>query len=130
MKNPILRSEIRRGAYYDSIVLMQLQVALAALDGVDDSGVVMATEANLAQLERGGLLPSPRPEAAAEDLLLVVRAESAEAADAALAQVDTLLARRRGASPGDAYQPKSLAAAVRQLPEARWVLVSVAGRWA
>ena len=39
--------EIRSGAYYDSIVLMQLQRALAGLGGVRDAGVVMATRANL-----------------------------------------------------------------------------------
>jgi len=38
--------EIRSGAYYDSVVLMQLQRALADLPSVDDAGVVMATPAN------------------------------------------------------------------------------------
>ena len=41
----ITKTEIRPGAYYDSVVLMQLQRSLAALDGVDDAGVVMATPA-------------------------------------------------------------------------------------
>ena len=39
--------EIRQGAYYDSVVLMQLQRALTGLPGVRDAGVVMATPANL-----------------------------------------------------------------------------------
>jgi hypothetical protein len=37
------RWEVRRGAYYDSVVLMQLQRGLLTLAGVVDSGVVMAT---------------------------------------------------------------------------------------
>ena len=38
--------EIRSGAYYDSIVLMQLQRSLVALPGVLDAGVIMGTDAN------------------------------------------------------------------------------------
>ena len=38
--------QIRQGAYYDSVVLMQLQKSLAGLPGVFDAGVVMATPAN------------------------------------------------------------------------------------
>jgi hypothetical protein len=34
--------EIRQGAYYDSVVLMQLQRELRDLSGVLDAGVVMA----------------------------------------------------------------------------------------
>ena len=35
--------EVRSGAYYDSVVLMQLQKGLAGLPGVIDAGAVMAT---------------------------------------------------------------------------------------
>ena len=41
----VLKHDVRRGAYHDSIVLMQLQGALKELDGVIDGGAVMATEA-------------------------------------------------------------------------------------
>ena len=40
----ILRSERRPGAYYDSIVLMRLQSALARLPGVADAGVAILLE--------------------------------------------------------------------------------------
>jgi hypothetical protein len=61
---PTLKSEIRRGAYYDSVVLMQLQRGLLALPGVLDAGAVMATPVNLELLETSGLRPaqSPSPE--------------------------------------------------------------------
>jgi FdrA protein len=124
----ILRSERRPGAYYDSIVLMRLQSALGRLPGVADAGVAMATEANLALLSANGLLPDGAA-AVAEDLLVVVKAETEAAADGALAEVDALLARRRAAA-GDDYRPRSLETAVKMLPEASWVLVSVPGRYA
>ncbi len=49
--------EIRAGAYYDSVVLMQLQRSLAALPGIVDAGVAMGTPANKELLAQGGLLP-------------------------------------------------------------------------
>ncbi|HEY5901627.1 MAG TPA: acyl-CoA synthetase FdrA, partial [Anaerolineales bacterium] len=64
-----------------------------------------------------------------DDLLIVVKGASEAAANEALEQVDALLARRP--SSGDhKFRPRSLSAAVRQLPQANWVLVSVPGRFA
>ncbi len=124
-----LETEIRRGTYYDSVVLMQLQRALVALPGVQDAGVVMATPANKDLLAQSGLLVDAAGPAGPDDLLIAVRADSGAQALGALAEVDSLLARRRTATADD-YRPKSLAAAVKQLPEANWVLVSVPGRFA
>lgn len=126
----MLHTEVREGAYYDSIVLMQLQSALADLPGVIDSGVVMATEANLALLRASGLLDGEPPAAGPDDLLLVVKAEDDSAARNALAQIDELLTRRRAEAATEGYRPRSLVSALKQLPHARWVLVSVPGRFA
>ncbi len=125
----VLASEIRPGAYADSIVLMQLQGALAKLPGVLDAGVVMGAPANLDLLAANGLLPEEIAAARPDDLLLVVRAETDEAAAAALAEVDRLM-ERPAAAAGDEFRPRSLASAAKLLPEAGWVLVSVPGRYA
>jgi FdrA protein len=126
----VLRAEIRRGAYHDSIVLMRLQAALAGLPGIADAGVVMGTEANLALLSESGLLPEDLGPVAPDDLVAVVRVESRETAGEALARLDELLHPRRDTGSEGAFRPKSLASAVQALPEARWVTVSVPGRWA
>jgi FdrA protein len=122
-----LKSQVRGGAYYDSVVLMQLQRGLLALPGVLDAGAVMATPVNLELLEASGLRPADPP--APDDLLIVVKAESDGAAVSALAQVDGLLTRRRATTDAE-FRPKSLAAAAQILPGAAWVLVSVPGRFA
>lgn len=127
--NGVLRHEVRPGAYADSVVLMQLQAGLAGLDGVLDAAAIMATPTNLELLRSSGLVPAAETGAGADDLLLVVRAETDAAAAAALGKVDELLGRRRETA-ADAYRPKSLDGAVRLLPAARWVLVSVPGRYA
>lgn len=122
-------SEIRTGAYHDSVVLMQLQRSLTELPDVIDAGVVMGTDANKDLLAQVDLLTPEARAAKADDLVIVVKAESEEAARAALAQVDDLLARRRS-RVSQTFRPKSLESAVNVLPEARWVLISVPGRYA
>src|SRR4051812_967166 len=84
-------SEIRRGAYFDSIVLMQLQRSLTELPGVQDAGVVMGTPANCDLLAASDLLPDSARAAGPDDLLIVVRAETEAVARDALAQVNFLL---------------------------------------
>ena len=125
----VTRAEVRSGAYYDSVVLMQLQRSLAALPGVLDAGVVMGTDANKDVLGQSGLLTPEVQAALADDLVIVVRAEDDAAAQAALDQVDELLTRRRR-SVEQEYRPKSLESAAEMMPDAQWVLVSVPGRYA
>ena len=125
-----LKSEVRQGAYYDSVVLMQLQKALAELPGVADAGVVMATEANKDLLDAGDLLPAGIA-AKADDLLIVVKGESETAVTEAMAQVDELLTRRK---PGAAVQANTARAAwplpPNSCPKRLGSLISVPGRYA
>ncbi|HEY4563633.1 MAG TPA: oxidoreductase, partial [Thermoanaerobaculia bacterium] len=116
-----VRCAVRPGSYYDSVVLMQLQRSLAALPGVLDAGVMMATPANRELLAASGLLQGDIA-AGAQDLLISVKAESDAAAGEALARVDALLQVRRTGGEQD-FRPHSLASALKMLPEARWVLI-------
>lgn len=125
----IVKWNVRAGAYYDSVVLMQLQRGLLELNGVLDAGVVMATQANRDLLATNNLLPediSANP----DDLLIVVKADDDTSATEAIGKVDELLARRKSSSVSEDFRPRSLSAAVKQLPEANWVLISVPGRYA
>jgi FdrA protein len=124
----ITKYDVRRGAYYDSVVLMQLQRGLIGLPGILDAGVVMATPANCDLLAANNLLPESIT-ASPDDLLIVVKAEDDSAARDAIHEVDTLLAKKRSSVSQD-FRPRSLSSAVKQLPEANWVLISVPGRYA
>jgi len=125
----VIEAEVRSGAYYDSVILMQLQRSLAALPDILDAGVVMGTAANKDILAQSDLLTPEAQAAVADDLVIVVRAEDEAAARAALGQVDELLTRRRGGVEQE-YRPKSLESAVQMLLDAQWVLISVPGRYA
>ncbi len=127
----IIKTEIRSGAYFDSVILMQLQRSLAELPGVDDAGVVMGTGANLDLLEQTGLLVDEIKGVKADDLVLVVKAKDAKTAVGALAQVDELVAARRSREgAGEDFLPKSLESADKNLPGTKWVMISVPGRYA
>lgn len=123
-----IKSEVRKGAYYDSVVLMQLQKSLAGLAGVDDAAVVMATPANCDLLNSTGF-DVGAIQAGADDLLIMVQAVDEQSAAAAIGQVDELL-RQRQTSTAQAFRPRSLEGAVKNLAEANWVLISVPGRYA
>ena len=111
-----LKVEIRSGAYYDSVILMQLQSALDSMPGVTDTGVVMGTEANKDILAQSNLLVPEAKAAAPDDLIIVLRAEDESAAEEALGKVDELLTRKRS-TEGQAYQPKSLEMGLNSCPK-------------
>lgn len=127
----VVKWNIRAGAYYDSVVLMQLQRGLLGLPGVVDAGVVMATPANRDLLAANNLLPVSVT-ANPDDLLIVVKADDDASAENAIGRVDELLIRRKSSNSPNSldFRPRSLGAAARQLPEANWVLISVPGRYA
>ena len=83
--------EIRSGAYYDSVILMQLQRSLAEQPGVIDAGVVMGTDANKDVLVQSDLLAPEAQAAGPDDMVIVVRAEDAATAETTLEKVDELL---------------------------------------
>lgn len=125
----VLCHVIKRGRYFDSVVLMQLQRGLAEVAGVHEAGVVMATAANQELMVESGLLATPLAEARADDLLIAVEADNEKIANHAIGLFDELVKGRQASAAVD-YRPKSLRVAFGQLPAARWVLVSVPGRYA
>jgi FdrA protein len=125
-----IKSEIRSGVYYDSVVLMKLQRSLSEQPGVLDAGVVMGTDANKDVLEQSSLLIDEVKFAGANDLIIVVKGEDESSAQTAIAKVDELVAARKSGNVDQEYRSKSLEAAVTRLPASQWVLISVPGRYA
>jgi succinyl-CoA synthetase alpha subunit len=127
----VVVGRIVKGAYYDSVTLMQAARTLARMEGVDDAAVVMATPENRAILSASSMLAPELEAAGANDLLIAVSAESREVASRALAAADGILAgvcRRDDRTA--ARRPRSLAGALEVLPAANLALISVAGRHA
>ena len=123
---------IKKGAYFDSVTLMTVGKALAAMDGVIDAAVVMGTRENKAILSASGLLTPEFESARGTDLLIGIQAESDEAARRALDASDERLNEARGGSDSDddTFRPVSLEGALKVVPDANLALISVAGRYA
>ena len=52
----IVRNETRKGFYLDSVALMRISRAIAALPGVEEAGLMIGTPANKEILREAGLL--------------------------------------------------------------------------
>ena len=119
--------ELRTGAYYDSVSLMQVSRAVAATSGVEAAQVAMATDLNLDVIRGMGF---EVPAAAPNDLLIAIRGDDS-GIEAGKSAVETALAERRSASSssagmGRAPAPRTLGGATRR-GHANLALVSVPG---
>ncbi|HET7386697.1 MAG TPA: FdrA family protein [Nocardioidaceae bacterium] len=110
------RVQIRRGAYVDSVALMQVSKQVGALEGVTAALVAMATDLNVELATQMGFQVS---ETGANHMLIAVEADTDEAHEAALAEVDAALNESSlPSSPGSDLEPAPalLGAAARRLP--------------
>jgi FdrA protein len=111
---------IKPHSYHDSVTLMRVSQEIAALPGVEQAVVVMGTEHNKALLSGVGLL------------IIAIQAQSTAALQTAIAAVEQALTERGAAKDALSSQPppRTLAAALRQLPDANLALISVPGAFA
>lgn len=120
--------EVRRGAYYDSVTLLQVSRDVAAVDGVAAAQVAMGTELNLDVLRGMGFeVPA---DAGPNDLVVALRVHSDEARDAALARLADALTVSRDSGfglGGGEPAPRTVATAARRDPAVTVALVSVPG---
>lgn len=127
----MIKTVIKKGAYFDSVMLMQAASVLRAMDGVVESAVVMATRENKGIIKASGLLTPEIAGAGDSDLAIAVNAGSPEAAEAALKAADELLNRKPAqAAAGADRKAAGLDDAVRTLDGANLAVISVAGRFA
>lgn len=126
-----LKGRIIKGKYFDSVTLMIVQKEMAATPAVQDAAIVMGTEQNRAILANSGLLLPEFAQTADTDLLVVVKAEDEKVASQAVEKVDHYLEQvKKKSESGGEMRPKSLDGALRLLPDANMVVISVAGRYA
>ena len=113
------------------MVLMRIAGELRGRPGVREAAALMGTAANHELLASAGLATPLVRDATAGDLMLVVDAESDAAADAAIEAAHALLdTRRRLREESGRMLPRTLGSAVRRLPDANLVTISVPGAYA
>ncbi|HLN76804.1 MAG TPA: FdrA family protein [Nocardioidaceae bacterium] len=121
---------VRRGAYVDSVTLMQVSQQISSLPGVRSALVAMATELNLdLATSMGFTLPE---HTSPNEMLVAVEADDDASLDAALAQVDVALTAKASPSSlslGGAPAPLTVRAAARAA-ESGVALISTPGQYA
>lgn len=127
----VLKTEILRSYYQDSVVLMRIAGTLRGRPDIREAGAFMGTPANHALLDQVGLATAESREAGPEDLIVTVDGDDEAAASAALAAARDLLTARREVSDEEAeVLPRTLDTALRRLPEANLAAISVPGAYA
>ena len=125
------RFKVFANLYKDSVTLMQLGAQLRERDGIGQASCLMATPANLAQLQDADL--SIDTQASPSDLLVVVRGDPS-ACEEAIQAADAMLQAKGAAGDGAAaaFSPPltSLALGVESNPDADLALISVPGDYA
>jgi FdrA protein len=127
----IIKGQVKKGEYFDSVSLMMASKKLGGLPGILDSAIVMGTSENKAILSASGMMLNPFNAASDTDLLMAVKADSENHAIQALKDAETILSvahKRDGAE--STKDPCSFKAALGVLPQANLALISVAGRYA
>jgi FdrA protein len=114
---------VRRGAYHDSVTLMQVSRRAAGHDGAEAVAVAMATPLNLELIADQGF--DVEDGAGPNDLVIAVRARDP---DAVLAAVEAALAERGdGGAEVTEAPPRSLRSAVRRRPGLSVACLSIPG---
>lgn len=126
-----VRALVWRSYYQDSVVLMRVAESVRALPGVREAAVLMGTAANRDLLASAGLLTPETTAVSASDLIIAVDAKTEADAAAALETAKSLFEQRRRAheAAGRVF-PRTLDSALRQIPDANLVAISVPGAYA
>jgi FdrA protein len=121
---------VRKGEYYDSISIMLIAKQVAAIDGVADSAVVMATKENKSVLEASGLLTPEISGAAETDLVVAFKTVDGIDVKSLAGKVDEVFCAAKKSTGGKDFHPQSIDGALKVLPDANMTMISVAGRYA
>lgn len=127
----IIKTVIKKGAYFDSVSLMQISKKINLIKGIKDSAVVMATKENKNIIKSSGLLTPEIEKASDNDLAIAVKGESQDSVIAALKEIDKMLSGEN--NPDENKKEKifsSIDSAISTNPDINMALISVNGRYA
>ena len=121
---------VRKDSYYDSVVLMSISAEVKKIEGVKEAVVAMGTEMNLDLLQDMGFSGSELESSGPNDLIIALEAEADEALTQAERAVGELLRKKSSGGGESTYRPVDLNSAVKLLPDANLVVISLPGAYA
>jgi FdrA protein len=123
-------NKVEKGVYRDSVALMRVSRRVAALPDVEAASLMIGTPSNRELLRGAGLLAREGEEAGPNDLIVAVRASSAQAAGDATDSALRFLNEKAAHEDRGALRARTLAGALEILPGANLALISVPGEFA
>jgi FdrA protein len=128
------RALVRRDTYRDSVELMRVAAQLEQLGGVVRAALLMGTPANRAIMAEAGLLHDDAESAGPNDLVVAVSGSTADAADAAIAAAERLLASQPAAASSgaaaDRPPARTISEALAEQPASNLAMISTPGTYA
>lgn len=125
----MIKYDIRKNAYYDSVTLMLISKEIKGIEGVTEALVGMGTELNKELTVNLKLENDLLNEISANDFYIAADVDSEETMTHVIEKVNELLTQKKVES-GSEYQPVSLNAALEMQPNANMVIVSIPGQYA
>ncbi len=125
----MVKLEIRKNAYYDSVTLMLISKEIKKLDGIQEALVGMGTDLNREIAHNIGLAAPELDAVTANDLFVAVRCDGESVFQTARNTMEQLLDKKTEEKATD-YYTSSLPGAQKLDPELNMALISVPGRYA
>lgn len=125
----LVKYDIRKNTYYDSVTLMLISKEIKKMDGVDEVLVGMGTELNKELAENLELAGEDISALSANDFFIAARLDNENVMNSVIDMVEELLTQKK-TDAGSDYQPVSLDTAISYQPESNMAVISVAGKYA
>ena len=127
----MLKTIINKNTYQDSVVLMLLTNEISALEGVNRVSIMMGTPANKDIFINSGFDTPELEEATANDMVIVIDAESEEVVENALEHIDEFLKSQAESTDEKTDRViRNWEGALMELPDANLAVISVPGAYA
>lgn len=125
----MIKLEVRKNAYYDSVTLMIISKDVKKLPGVSEALVGMGTDLNREIAGNIGLAGEGFDAVTANDFFVAAECDSEDAFAAVVAKVDELLNKKAEKRKAD-YFPPTLEGALKIEPDLNMAVISVPGKYA
>ena len=127
----IVTGILKRGEYFDSVSLMLIAKKISELEIVLDSAAVMGTPENKSMLQTSGLLTDELQNAGDMDLMIAYKCNTQNESNLITQKINEFLKKSGDTDTSSGSQnPSSLESALKILPDANLVMISVAGKYA
>jgi succinyl-CoA synthetase alpha subunit len=125
----LVKLEIRKNTYYDSVTLMLISNEVKKIEGVEEALIGMGTDLNCEIAHNIGLATPEFKTVTANDLFVAVQCKDEEVFKAAGKKLEELLNKKSETKESDYYTP-TLEGAMKLDPDINMAIISVPGKYA